>query len=206
MNLIINTFGGQLLTLTPEMLQKKLGLKSDILSLGIEVSDDNTAITAQSYTKWECAGDTICPLIDVNVKNGGKEMQAAMFQLPTPEIPAPFCRLYDEQGSDEEDWFAAASFSPRSDNDGSKHPVFVDDGFGKPVPASDVIQNRDGEFSSRCCLTSMSKSLRIAEFAFATANLCMTGSCLRAAPFFVPFSLHILANRIDWYLWRCFHH
>ena len=59
-------------------------------------------------------------------------------------------RLYDEQGSDEEDWFAAASFSPRSDNDGSKHPVFVDDGFGKPVPASDVIQNRDGEFSSRC--------------------------------------------------------
>ena len=70
MNLIINTVGGQLLTLTPEMLQEKLGLKSDILSLGIEVSDDNTAITAQSYTKWECAGDTICPLIDVNVKNG----------------------------------------------------------------------------------------------------------------------------------------
>ena len=77
MNLIINTVGGQLLTLTPEMLQEKLGLKSDILSLGIEVSDDNTAITAQSYTKWECAGDTICPLIDVNVKNDGKEMQAA---------------------------------------------------------------------------------------------------------------------------------
>lgn len=51
MNLIINTVGGQLLTLTPEMLQEKLGLKSDILSLGIEVSDDNTAITAQSYTK-----------------------------------------------------------------------------------------------------------------------------------------------------------
>lgn len=150
MNLIINTVGGQLLTLTPEMLQEKLGLKSDILSLGIEVSDDNTAITAQSYTKWECAGDTICPLIDVNVKSDGKEMQAAMFQLPTPEIPAPFCRLYDEQGSDEEDWFAAASFSPRSDNDDSKHPVFVDDSFGKPVLASDVIQNRDGEFSSRC--------------------------------------------------------
>ena len=100
MNLIINTVGGQFLTLTPEMLQEKLGLKSDILSLGIEVSDGNTAITAQSYTKWECAGDTICPLIDVNVKNGGKEMQAAMFQLPTPEIPAPFCRLYDEQGSE----------------------------------------------------------------------------------------------------------
>lgn len=39
MNLIINTVGGQLLTLTPEMLQEKLGLKSDILSLGIEVSD-----------------------------------------------------------------------------------------------------------------------------------------------------------------------
>ncbi len=92
----------------------------------------------------------LAPLIDVNVKNGGKETQAAMFQLPTPEIPAPFCRLYDEQGSDEEDWFAAASFSPRSDNDDSKHPVFVDDSFGKPVPASDVIQNRDGEFSSRC--------------------------------------------------------
>lgn len=102
MNLIINTVGGQFLTLTPEMLQEKLGLKSDILSLGIEVSDDNTAITAQSYTKWECAGDTICPLIDVNVKNDGK------------------------------------------------HPVFVDDGFGKPVLASDVIQNRDGELSSRC--------------------------------------------------------
>lgn len=100
MNLIINTVGGQLLTLTPEMLQEKLGLKSDILSLGIEVSDGNTAITAQSYTKWECAGDT--------------------------------------------------SFSPRSDNDDSKHPVFVDDSFGKPVLASDVIQNRDGEFSSRC--------------------------------------------------------
>lgn len=72
MNLIINTVGGQFLTLTPEMLQEKLGLKSDILSLGIEVSDDNTAITAQSYTKWECAGDTICPLIDVNVKNDGE--------------------------------------------------------------------------------------------------------------------------------------
>ena len=39
---------------------------------------------------------------------------------------------------------------PRSDNDDSKHPVFVDDSFGKPVLASDVIQNRDGEFSSRC--------------------------------------------------------
>lgn len=77
MNLIINTVGGQFLTLTTEMLQEKLGLKSDILSLGIEVSDDNTAITAQSYTKWECAGDTICPLIDVNVKNDGKEMQAS---------------------------------------------------------------------------------------------------------------------------------
>ena len=100
MNLTINTVGGQFLTLTPEMLQEKLGLKSDILSLGIEVSDGNTTITAQSYTKWECEGDTICPLIDVNVKNGGKEMQAAMFQLPTPEIPAPFCRLYDEQGND----------------------------------------------------------------------------------------------------------
>lgn len=119
-------------------------------------------------------------------------MQAAMFQLPTPEIPAPFCRLYDEQGSDEEDWFAAASFSPRSDNDDSKHPVFVDDSFGKPVPASDVIQNRDGEFSSRC---STSKELfdfnvEVAQnrwVAFATANLCMTGSCLLAAPFFVPF-------------------
>lgn len=37
MNLIINTVGGQFLTLTPEMLQEKLGLKSDILSLGIEV-------------------------------------------------------------------------------------------------------------------------------------------------------------------------
>lgn len=61
MNLTINTVGGQFLTLTPEMLQEKLGLKSDILSLGIEVSDGNTAITAQSYTKWECEGDTICP-------------------------------------------------------------------------------------------------------------------------------------------------
>ena len=50
MNLIINTVDGQFLTLTPEMLQEKLGLKSDILSLGIEVSDGNTAITAQSYT------------------------------------------------------------------------------------------------------------------------------------------------------------
>ena len=207
MNLIINTVGGQLLTLTPEMLQEKLGLKSDILSLGIEVSDGNTAITAQSYTKWECAGDTICPLIDVNVKNGGKEMQAAMFQLPTPEIPAPFCRLYDEQGSDEEDWFSAASFSPRSDNDGSKHPVFVDDGFGKPVLASRTVTESflPGARPARNCLTSMSRSHKIAEFAFNTANLCMTGSCLRAAPFFVPFSLHILANRIDWYLGRCFH-
>lgn len=197
MNLIINTVGGQLLTLTPEMLQEKLGLKSDILSLGIEVSDGNTAITAQSYTKWECAGDTICPLVDVNVKNDGKEMQAAMFQLPTPEIPAPFCRLYDEQGSDEEDWFAAASFSPRSDESLFWHLM-----SSKTVTESFL----PGARPARNCLTSMSMSHRIAEFAFATANLCMTGSCLRAAPFFVPFSLHILANRIDWYLWRCFHH
>lgn len=62
-----------------------------------------------------------------------------------------------------------------------------------------------GARPARNCLTSMSRSHKIAEFAFSTANLCMTGSCLRAAPFFVPFSLHILANRIDWYLWRCFH-
>lgn len=200
MNLIINTVGGQLLTLTPEMLQEKLGLKSDILSLGIEVSDGNTAITAQSYTKWECAGDTICPLIDVNVKNGGKEMQAAMFQLPTPEIPAPFCRLYDEQGSDEEDWFVAASILclwTMVSESLSRHPM-----SSRTVTESFL----PGARPARNCLTSMSRSLRIAEFAFSTANLCMTGSCLRAAPFFVPFSLHILANRIDWYLWRCFHH
>lgn len=63
-----------------------------------------------------------------------------------------------------------------------------------------------GARPARNCLTSMSRSHKIAEFAFSTANLCMTGSCLLAAPFFVPFSLHILANRIDWYLWRCFHH
>lgn len=62
-----------------------------------------------------------------------------------------------------------------------------------------------GARPARNCLTSMSRSHKIAEFAFNTANLCMTGSCLRAAPFFVPFSLHILANRIDWYLGRCFH-
>lgn len=90
MHLVINTVEGQILTLTPEMLQEKLGLKSNILSLGIEVSDDNTAIMAQFYTQWKCSNDTTCPLIDVNVKNGGKEMQAAMFQLPTSEIPAPF--------------------------------------------------------------------------------------------------------------------
>lgn len=63
-----------------------------------------------------------------------------------------------------------------------------------------------GARPARNCLTSMSRSHKIAEFAFSTANLCMTGSCLRAAPFFVPFSLHIFANRIDWYSWRCFHH
>ena len=199
MNLIINTVGGQLLTLTPEMLQEKLGLKSDILSLGIELSDGNTAITAQSYTKWECAGNTICPLIDVNVKNGGKEMQAAMFQLPTPEIPAPFCRLYDEQGSDEEDWFAAASFLclwTTVSESLSRHPM-----SSRTVTESFL----HGARPARNCLTSMSRLHKIAEFAFSTANLCMTGSCLRAAPFFVPFSLHILANRIDWYLGRCFH-
>ena len=144
--LVINAGIGQPVTITAKTLQEKLGLGTDIVSLGIEVSDDMTAIIAQAYPNRICATDTI----DVNVKSGGKEMQAAMFQLPTPEIPAPSCRLYDEQGNDEEDWFAAASFSPRSDNDDSKHPVFVDDGFGKPVPASDVIQNRDGEFSSRC--------------------------------------------------------
>lgn len=169
MNLIINTVGGQLLTLTPEMLQEKLGLKSDILSLGIEVSDDNTAITAQSYTKWECAGDTICPLIDVNVKNGGKEMQAASILCLWTTVSESL----------------------------SRHPM-----SSRTVTESFLL----GARPARNCLTSMSRSLRIAEFAFATANLCMTGSCLRAAPFFVPFSLHILANRIDWYLWRCFHH
>lgn len=185
MNLIINTVGGQFLTLTPEMLQEKLGLKSDILSLGIEVSDGNTAITAQSYTKWECAGDTICPLIDVNVKNGGKEMQAAMFQLPTPEIPV----LTMMAASILCLWTTVSESL-------SRHPM-----SSRTVTESFL----PGARPARNCLTSMSWSHKIAEFAFNTANLCMTGSCLRAAPFFVPFSLHILANRIDWYLGRCFH-
>lgn len=189
MNLIINTVGGQFLTLTPEVLQEKLGLKSDILSLGIEVSDGNTAITAQSYTKWECAGDTICPLIDVNVKNGGKEMQAAMRKTGSrPQASRPVLTMM------------AASILclwTMVSESLSRHPM-----SSRTVTESFL----PGARPARNCLTSMSRSLRIAEFAFSTANLCMTGSCLRATPFFVPFSLHILANRIDWYLWRCFHH
>lgn len=189
MNLIINTVGGQFLTLTPEMLQEKLGLKSDILSLGIEVSDDNTAITAQSYTKWECAGDTICPLIDVNVKNDGKEMQAAMRKTGSqPQASRPVLTMMTAS--------ILCLWTTVSESL-SRHPM-----SSRTVTESYLL----GARPARNCLTSMSRSHKIAEFAFSTANICMTGSCLRAAPFFVPFSLHILANRIDWYLWRCFHH
>lgn len=188
MNLIINTVGGQFLTLTPEMLQEKLGLKSDILSLGIEVSDDNTAITAQSYTKWECAGDTICPLIDVNVKNDGKEMQAAMRKTGSrPQASRPVLTMMTAS--------ILCLWTTVSES------LFWHLMSSKTVTESFL----PGARPARNCLTSMSMSHRIAEFTFATANLCMTGSCLRAAPFFVPFSLHILANRIDWYLGRCFH-
>ena len=69
-----------------------------------------------------------------------------MFQLPTHEIPASSCRLYDEQGHDEEDWFAAANFSPRSDGDDGKHLVFVDDRFGEPVSASGAALNSKKDF------------------------------------------------------------
>lgn len=144
MNIFVKGKYGRNMITTPEELKEKFGISFDIVALGIEVGNDKTAVKAQSYPGWDYKS------IDLCTEDNGNEMQAAMFQLPTPEIPAPFCRLYDEQGNDEEDWFAAASFSPRSDNDDSKHPVFVDDGFGKPVLASDVIQNRDGEFSSRC--------------------------------------------------------
>lgn len=150
--LVINAGIGQPVTITAKTLQEKLGLGTDIVSLGIEVSDDMTAIIAQAYPNWICATDTI----DVNVKSGGKEMQAAMFQLPTPEIPAPSCRLYDEQGHDEEDWFAAASFAPRAEGDDSKHPVFVDDRFGEPVSASGVALNSKKDFPQ--CFSDMKLS------------------------------------------------
>lgn len=155
MNLIINTVGGQLLTLTPEMLQEKLGLKSDILSLGIEVSDDNRAA----------------------MRKTGSQPQAShpVLTMMTASILCLWTMVSESL---------------------SRHPM-----SSRTVTESFLL----GARPARNCLTSMSRSHKIAEFAFSTANLCMTGSCLRAAPFFVPFSLHILANRIDWYLWRCFH-
>lgn len=144
MNLTINTVGGQFLTLTPEMLQEKLGLKSDIPTMR------KTGSQPQASR----------PVLTM--------MTASILCLWTTVSESLFWHLMSSRTVTE-------SFLP-------------------------------GARPARNCLTSMSRSHKIAEFAFNTANLCMTGSCLRAAPFFVPFSLHILANRIDWYLWRCFHH
>ena len=87
MNLIINTVGGQFLTLTPEMLQEKLGLKSDILSLGIEVSDGNTAITAQSYTKYDLPPYR-CKCEEWRQGNAGSNVPASDARNPRSVLPS----------------------------------------------------------------------------------------------------------------------
>lgn len=79
-------------------------------------------------------------------------MQVASLTLPTPDVPAPFICLYDEQGEDETEWYAGASLASRKENDTTPHVVFVDRHYGKMVPETDIFENRS-EISTLSCAT-----------------------------------------------------
>lgn len=99
MNFFIKDEDGHIMTITPEELKEKFGITFDIVALGIEVNDGKTTIKAQSYPKWNYSNGN--PPIDICVAAKSDEMQVASLTLPTPDVPAPFICLYDEQGEDE---------------------------------------------------------------------------------------------------------
>ena len=127
MNLFIKDEYGHIMTISPEELKEKLGITFDIVALGIEVNSGGTTIKSD-------------------------EMQVASLTLPTPDVPAPFICLYDEQGEDETEWYAGASLAPRKENDTTPHVVFVDRHYGKMVPETDIFENRS-EISTLSCAT-----------------------------------------------------
>ena len=146
MNIFVKGKYGRNMIITPEELKEKFGISFDIVALGIEVGNDKTAVKAQSYPGWDYKS------IDLCTEDNGNEMQVASLTLPTPDVPAPFICLYDEQGEDETEWYAGASLAPRKENDTTLHVVFVDRNYGKMVPETDIFENRS-EISTLSCAT-----------------------------------------------------
>lgn len=146
MNIFVKGKYGRNMIITPEELKEKFGISFDIVALGIEVGNDKTAVKAQSYPGWDYKS------IDLCTEDNGNEMQVASLTLPTPDVPAPFICLYDEQGEDETEWYAGASLAPRKENDTTPHVVFVDRNYGKMVPETDIFENRS-EISTLSCTT-----------------------------------------------------
>jgi hypothetical protein len=146
MNIFVKGKYGRNMIITPEELKEKFGISFDIVALGIEVGNDKTAVKAQSYPGWDYKS------IDLCTEDNGNEMQVASLTLPTPDVPAPFICLYDEQGEDETEWYAGASLAPRKENDTTPHVVFVDRNYGKMVPETDIFENRS-KISTLSCAT-----------------------------------------------------
>lgn len=146
MNIFVKGKYGRNMIIAPEELKEKFGISFDIVALGIEVGNDKTAVKAQSYPGWDYKS------IDICTEDNGNEMQVASLTLPTPDVPAPFICLYDEQGEDETEWYAGASLAPRKENDTTPHVVFVDRNYGKMVPETDIFENRS-EISTLSCAT-----------------------------------------------------
>ena len=146
MNIFVKGKYGRNMIITPEELKEEFGISFDIVALGIEVGNDKTAVKAQSYPGWDYKS------IDLCTEDNGNEMQVASLTLPTPDVPAPFICLYDEQGEDETEWYAGASLAPRKENDTTPHVVFVDRNYGKMVPETDIFENRS-EISTLSCAT-----------------------------------------------------
>ena len=146
MNIFVKGKYGRNMIITPEELKEKFGISFDIVALGIEVGNDKTAVKAQSYPGWDYKS------IDLCTEDNGNEMQVASLTLPTPDVPAPFICLYDEQGEDETEWYAGASLAPRKENDTTPHVVFVDRHYGKMVPETDIFENLS-EISTLSCAT-----------------------------------------------------
>lgn len=146
MNIFVKGKYGRNMIITPEELKEKFGISFDIVALGIEVGNDKTAVKAQSYPGWDYKS------IDLCTEDNGNEMQVASLTLPTPDVPASFICLYDEQGEDETEWYAGASLAPRKENDTTPHVVFVDRNYGKMVPETDIFENRS-EISTLSCAT-----------------------------------------------------
>lgn len=146
MNIFVKGKYGRNMIIMSEELKEKFGISFDIVALGIEVGNDKTAVKAQSYPGWDYKS------IDLCTEDNGNEMQVASLTLPTPDVPAPFICLYDEQGEDETEWYAGASLAPRKENDTTPHVVFVDRNYGKMVPETDIFENRS-EISTLSCAT-----------------------------------------------------